>query len=98
MIGIINQCPICDSVNVLEFSEKDRGDDLPEDSPWSVPCGDCQKKLYEGISGILCGKSDGLYVDILFGCQCGCEGCLAVAKHLVGIPGAVVPSIISIEG
>ena len=81
MIAITNKCPICDAVTVLEFSERDRGDDLPEDIPWRVPCGDCQKRLHNGIAAVAGDNLEDLYVNVLFGCQCGCEGCLAVAEH-----------------
>jgi len=84
MIEIINICPVCRTTSVFRFRKEDA--DVFDDAPWNVPCGECQAKLEDRIKSIDGANANRVYVNLLFGCQTGCEGCLDMARHLVGVP------------
>ena len=85
MIEIVNVCPVCRTTAVFKFRKEDC--DIFDGNPWSVPCEECQEKLHKGVLSIGGANAYPVYVNLLFGCQTGCEGCLDMARHLSRSPG-----------
>ena len=86
MIEIINVCPVCRTTAVFKFRKEDQ--DIFDGGPWSVPCGDCQERLLDRIKSVNGANAYPVYVNLLFGCQTGCNGCVDIARHLTGGNGA----------
>ena len=90
MIEIINVCPVCCSTAVFKFRKEDH--DIFDGSPWTVVCEECQEKLHKGVKSINGASTYPVYINLLFGCQAGCEGCLDMARHLSGAAGSAESS------
>ena len=85
MIKIENHCPVCGSHQTFNFSESDRGDDLPEDGPWTVPCEVCCGGIADAFTAISTENTDYVYSDFLLNCQRGGKSSIAIARAMIAL-------------
>ncbi len=83
MIVIDNICPVCGNRRQLVFLESERGDDLPEDSPWRVVCGSCQNHLADYFRVEESRRSERRFMGIMNGCVNQRERSIQTARQIV---------------